>query len=223
MVIACWSAKGGSGTTVVAVSLARMSADARASGALLIDLAGDAPAALGVPEPDGPGIAEWLRAGDDVPADGLARIEHDVGNGLGLVCRGVGWLADPARAEVLAAVLAADRRTVIIDCGRVGPPTSAESAEVTRVLAATAMHSLLVVRPCYLALRRAVAMSFRPSGVVVVNEQGRALEPDDIEEILQVPVVAVVQHDPSIGRAVDAGLLGARVPTALAKALRRAA
>jgi MinD-like ATPase involved in chromosome partitioning or flagellar assembly len=226
MVIACWSPKGGSGTTVVAVSLARMLAETRSGGALFVDLGGDAPAALGAPEPSGPGVAEWLHAGDAVPADGLARIEHDMGRGLRMLCRGDGELANAARAEVLAAVLAADRRMVVIDCGRVAAPGSTDptdQSEVGRVLAATATHSLLVVRPCYLALRRAVAMSFRPSGVVVVNEQARALAPDDIEEILGVPVVAVVQHDPSIGRAVDAGLLGSRIPAALAKALRRAA
>jgi hypothetical protein len=125
---------------------------------------------------------------------------------------------------VLAAVLAAERRAVVIDCGCVALGVSAsESGEVGRVLAASATHSLLVVRPCYLALRRAVAMSFRPSGVVVVHEEGRALEPDDIGDVLGVPVVAVVQHDPAIGRVVDAGLLGSRMPGALVKALRRAA
>jgi hypothetical protein len=154
----------------------------------------------------------------------LARIEQPLGPRLSLVGRGRGALVDPARAEVLAAVLAADRRRVVIDCGRVAVGvSSSESGEVGRVLAATATHSLLVVRPCYLALRRAVAMSFRPSGVVLVHEPGRALEPADIEDVLGVPVVAVVRHDPAVGRAVDAGLLGARMPASLVKALRRAA
>jgi hypothetical protein len=218
VVIACWSPKGGSGTTVVAVSLARLLAGS--GGALLVDLGGDAAAALGYPEPTGPGVAEWLAVGDRVPADGLARIEHRLSEELSLVRRGDGPLVDPARAEVLAAVLASDRRSVVIDCGRV---VGIDEGEVGRILAATATHSLLVVRPCYLALRRAVAMSFRPSGVVVVNERGRALDASDVAEILQVPVVAVVDHDPSIGRAVDAGLLGNRVPSVLRRALRRAA
>lgn len=223
MVIACWSPKGGSGTTVVAASLARLFAERRPTGALLVDLGGDVAAALGHPEPVGPGIAEWLDAGEHVPADALARIEHPIGPDLALIHRGAGRLANAGRAEVLAAVLAADRRSVVVDCGRVDAPSSAGEPEVSRVFAATATHSLLVVRPCYLALRRAVAMSFRPSGVVVVNESGRALEAADIEEIVGVPVVAVVQHDPAVGRAVDAGLLGARLPAALEKALRRAA
>jgi MinD-like ATPase involved in chromosome partitioning or flagellar assembly len=223
VVVACWSPKGGSGTTVVAVALARMLAGPNGAGALLVDLGGDAASALGSPEPTGPGVAEWLEVGHDVPADGLARIEHELLPGLALITRGAGPFTNVVRAEVLAAVLAADRRAVVVDCGRVGGPESGAEGEVGRVLASSATHSLLVVRPCYLALRRATAMSFRPSGVVVVNERGRALEPGDIEDILGVAVVAVVEHDLSVGRAVDAGLLGARLPTTLRRALRRAA
>ena len=70
--VACWSAKGGCGTTVVAVSLASLLA--RAGGALVADLAGDVPAVLGMPEPSGPGLADWLAAGESVPADALARL-----------------------------------------------------------------------------------------------------------------------------------------------------
>nr|MBA2279690.1 hypothetical protein [Acidimicrobiia bacterium] len=48
MLISCWSTKGGSGTTVVAAALALVFA--RTTGdALLADLAGDQPAALGLP------------------------------------------------------------------------------------------------------------------------------------------------------------------------------
>ena len=56
MLITCWSVKGGSGTTVIATSLALLFA--KRQGALLVDLAGDVPAALGLPDPDGPGIGE---------------------------------------------------------------------------------------------------------------------------------------------------------------------
>jgi hypothetical protein len=223
VVVACWSPKGGSGTTVVAASLARMLAGTHDSGALLVDLGGDAAAVLGAPDPTGPGVAEWLDVGDDVPADGLARIEHELFPGLALVARGEGPLSNVARAEVLAAVLAADRRAVVVDCGRVWASDDGDASEVGRVMASSATQSLLVVRPCYLALRRATAMTFRPSGVIVVNERGRALEPGDVEEILNVPVVAVVEHDVAVGRLVDAGLLGARLPNSLRRALRRAA
>lgn len=224
MVIACWSAKGGSGTTVVAVAIAKLLAGARDRPVLLVDLGGDVAAALGHPEPAGPGISEWLATGDAVPADGLARIEHRLGPHLALIARGASRLAHPGRAEVLGAVLAAEPRPVVVDCGQIDPPMFAgEASEVRRALAAGATHSLLVVRPCYLALRRAVSMGFRPSGVVVVNEPGRALEPSDIEHVVGVRVVATVQHDPAVGRAVDAGLLDSRLPATLRRALRAAA
>ena len=83
--------------------------------------------------------------------------------------------------------------------------------------------SLLVLRPCYLALRRALAAPIRPSAVVLVNEPGRALTRRDIEDVLGVPVRAEVDFDPSIARAVDAGLLAGRVPRALERALKEAA
>ena len=50
VLVTCWSVKGGSGTTVVAAALA-LSLARRDEGALLVDLAGDVPAALGCPEP----------------------------------------------------------------------------------------------------------------------------------------------------------------------------
>ena len=52
----CWSAKGGSGTTVVAAALALGSP----TDSLLIDLDGELPAALGVPEPSGQGLSDWF-------------------------------------------------------------------------------------------------------------------------------------------------------------------
>jgi hypothetical protein len=187
---------------------------------LLVDLAGDAAAVLGMPEPTGPGVAEWLDVGAEVPADGLARLEHPLLPELSLVPRGSGPLHDTGRAEVLAAVLAAEARAVVVDCGRVD---CTDRDEVARVLASSATHSFLVIRPCYLALRRAAAASLRPSGVVVVDGHDRALSPSDVEDVLGVPVVAVVDHDPAVGRAVDAGVLGTRLPASLRRALRRVA
>jgi hypothetical protein len=220
MVVACWSSKGGSGTTVVAVALARLLADARQAGALLVDLVGDVPAVLGIADPTGPGVAEWLTAGDTVPADGLARIEHRVSGRLAVVGHGRTHLDDLTRAEVLVAVLAADPRAVVVDCGTIVSSRGAADGRLARAVAALADESLLVVRPCYLALRHAVSSSVRPSGVVLVDEPERALDSTDVERILHVPVVATVPCSSGIARAVDAGVLGARVPHALRRALR---
>ena len=54
----CWSAKGGSGTTVVSAALALVLSQSRP--ALLVDLAGDLPATLGIAEPTGPRVLDWL-------------------------------------------------------------------------------------------------------------------------------------------------------------------
>lgn len=215
MPIACWSSKGGSGTTVVAASLALLLSRRTPEGALLVDLAGDAPAALGLPEPDGPGLAGWLRAGADVPLDGLSRLESATGQGLALLPRGVGELR-PERADVLAALLAGDSRSVVIDCG-------ANLSGAALALAAGATRSVLVTRACFLSLRRALAAPLRPSEIVLLMEPGRSLGRHDIEDCLGAPVIAEVAVDPAVARAVDAGLLASRLPRGLSRDLSHAA
>lgn len=213
MLTCCWSSKGGSGTTVVAAALASLAARADGPGALLADLAGDAPAVLGLPGPEGPGLAGWLAAGPDVPVDALGRLEVAVAPGFGLLTRGHGVLADHGRAEVLAALLAADPRQVVVDCG-----TAPEGP--ARALAAGAERSLLVTRACYLAVRRAAASPLRPTGIVLVVEPNRSLGRQDVEAALGSPVVATIQVDPAVARAADAGVLAARLPRALHRELR---
>ena len=88
---------------------------------------------------------------------------------------------------------------------------------------AAADRSLLVLRPCYLALRRAVACAVRPSGVVLVAEAGRAITADDVADSLGVPVVAEVVVTDAVARAVDAGLLASRLPRSLLRDLRTVA
>jgi hypothetical protein len=215
VLLACWSSKGGAGTTVVAAALALVHARTRPHGALLADLAGDAPAALGLADLEGPGIAGWLSAGTDVPPDALGRLEHRAGDGLSLLPRGEGELA-PERADVLVRLLAADSRDVIADCG-----TDPRGAALT--IAAGATRSILVTRACFLGLRRAMSLPLRPSEVVLVNEPGRALGRGDVERCVGAPVVAEVAVDPQVARAVDAGLLTSRLPRTFAKEVSRAA
>ena len=213
MLVACWSVKGGSGTTVVAAALSLVLARSSPGGALVVDLGGDLPAVLGLPEPAEPGLSDWLAA-DDVPVDALHRLALDAGAGLRLLPRGAGPLV-PAGAERLAAALGGGS-TAVVDCGSPGDPAGL-------AVAASAPLSLLVLRPCYLAVRRALAAPIRPSGVVLVSEPRRSLTRRDIEAVLGVPVRADVAWDPAVARSVDAGLLGGRVPRALERALRRAA
>ncbi len=231
MLVCCWSSKGGSGTTVVATALAvvlsksfRAGGGRDGAGALLVDLCGDVPAVLGLPdEPASAGVAEWLDEGELVPADGLARVEKSVSDGLALLPRGRGPLA-AARASALSSLLASDPRAVVVDAGSwPSNGTDEARADLVAALSASAEHSLLVVRPCFLAMRRAVAAAIRPTGVVLVTEEGRALTVADVEEALGVPVLTSVSVTPQVARAVDAGLLATRLPRSLERELRNAA
>lgn len=209
----CWSAKGGSGTTVVAAALALVVSQRHP--ALLVDLGGDSPAALGMAEPHGPGVGEWF-ASATADSAALSRLSVDATDSLQLIPRGEAPLPrpdDPQWSRLVAA-LSATGLTVVIDSGT-GAPTA--------TLLGAATHSLLVTRPCYLALRRAVATGLQPTGIVLIDEPGRALTARDVERSLGAPVVAELQYDPAVARAVDAGLLASRLPRSLAHSLKIAA
>lgn len=218
MLIACWSVKGGSGTTVVAASLALV-LERRGIDVTLVDLAGDAAAVLGMPEPSGPGLSEWAEAGVDVPAAALAALASPVSDHLKLVHRGSAAL-ERADGEHLAVALAAVG-TVVVDCGLI--TQECRSHEVRTAVARAATQSLLVMRPCFLSLRSALAAPLRPSSVVLVLDQQRALGRADVEDVLGVPVCSEVRWDPAVARAVDAGLLRTAMPAPLSKAMQTAA
>jgi len=210
---------------VVAASLAVVLAR-RPAGALLVDLCGDQPALLGLREPPAPGVADWIVRGAQAPPDALGRLEVDVADGLRLLPRGswdgAGSGDVDAQLAILGPLLAADRRAVVVDAGRLaapgdGAPSAAVHAAGSLTEAATA--SLLVIAPCYLALRRAVAVGVRPHGVVVVGERGRALQADDVADVVGAPVLAEVGSDPAVARIVDAGLLVSRLPRLLERAV----
>ena len=204
----CWSAKGGSGTTVTACALALVSA--RSGPTVLVDLVGDIPAALGLPEPAGPGVGDWLAA-SKTRADALWRLTVDATDGLQVLPAGSPPALGPSAWQRLVEACAGHAATIIVDAGPTVPPVAAHRS---------AGASLLVTRPCYLALRRAVRCTGLATGAVVVGEPGRALTPVDVERALGVPVVAEVPWDPAIARAVDAGLMVSRLPQSLARPLR---
>jgi hypothetical protein len=207
--ILCWAAKGGSGTTVVACALALGSAHHQP--ATLVDLRGDCATALGLAEPTGPGVFDWLASPTAGPTD-LARLAVTIRDNARLIAPGI---AQPAGGDWarLAAALGGSANAVV-DAGTGSPPPELHDA---------AEHSLLVTRPCFLALRRAQQLAVRPTGIVLVDEPGRALTSSDIEHALGVAVVAEVRLDPAVARAVDAGLLAARLPRSLIASLRSAA
>lgn len=233
MVTACWSLKGGAGTTVVAAGLALALHRRGGRPVLLVDLAGDQPALLGLSEPAGPGVAEWLAAGPSVPPDALARLEETVLPGLALLHRGLGPLS-PSGGSLLGQVLASSGRDVVVDCGTLGPSVADPGAvgvaggavgseSVPAQVAAEASRSLLVTRSCYLAVRRLARSPLCPSGVVVVRDPGRVLDDADIARHAGAPLVASVAVDPAVARAVDSGLLVSRVPRGFAEVMRAVA
>jgi hypothetical protein len=214
-----WSAKGGAGVTTTAVAFADpRQRPHRSEPALLVDLAGDLPAALGLPEPE-LGVSEWLAS--DADPDALARLELEVVSGICLLPLGGESTWSDARARAFVGVLGADHRDVVVDAGLVGVAPS-PIATVRSMVVDAADRSLLVTRACYLALRRAARSGRRPDGVILLREPGRALDGHDVEALLSVPVVADVDADPAVARAVDAGLLLSG-PRHVARALRRVA
>lgn len=217
MLIALWSPKGGSGTTVVAAACSLVLA--RTSGCRLADLGGDHAAVLGLPSDPSPGLAEWLAVAPDAPTEALERLAVEVAPRCTLVPRGAGDLPDdPAAGAALAVALRDGAVPTVLDAGSgTLPPAARAAVEV-------ADASLVVVRGCYLALRRAAAdpLVVRSAGVVLVHERGRSIGARDVAEVLGRPVLASVEARASVARAVDAGVLAARLPDSLARPLAAA-
>ncbi len=227
MVWCLWAAKGGSGCSVVAASAAMLMA--RRGPVLLVDLAGgDLARILGV-EPAGPGLVRWLRH-PNPPPDALTRLELPVADGLALLpLRGSDQRAvvDTApgpvvdlgeRLTVLAHLLAADDRAVIVDLGvqRSGASVACGvSVAALAPIGAVAERSTLVTRLCYLSVAAAMDLPVADD-VIVVAEPDRALRIGDVSAALRAPVTTV-RWDPAVARAVDAGLLTRRLPRALAR------
>ena len=212
MITICWSAKGGSGTTVVATSLALL-----ATRSLIVDLAGDVGLTLGLELNERPGVLDWL--GSAAPTDHLADLTVEVDPDTLLLPRCPS--GDPAplsRWDELGGWLrwwaGEHAGTVVVDAGSAPPPAG---------LLRHADRDLLVTRACYLALATARAMDHRPTGVVLMREPGRAFHRRDVAATLGVPVVAEIPYDTKICRAIDSGLLAVRLPHSLRKAARQVA
>lgn len=206
MITLCWAAKGGSGTTVVAATIAVTSNRPT----LVVDLAGDLPIVLGHPVPPSPGLGDW--AASTAPAERLHALRVRLDSGLDLLPRG--GRPPGARWDELAGHLSRLPETVVVDAGTGAPPHALRDA---------ADRTLLVTRACYVAVRRAVESRVAIDGIVLVEEPGRALGVEDLEAALGAPVVSRVLLDPAVARAVDAGLLLARLPSPFRRVLDLAA
>ena len=215
MLLALWSPKGGSGTSVVAASLSLVSA-ARGQ-TRLADLAGDQPAILGLPPLDArPTLVDWLAAGPSTPSEWLDEIAVQVVPRLFLLPGGPATQAAPPEAGAALAVALRDGGLTVADVGS-GPD---ESDGAGRAVVDVADLTLMVIRPCYLALRRAVADPRLGSSAaaILVEDAGRALDADDVAAVLGLPVAGRFPVRPEIARAVDAGVLRDQLPAPLATA-----
>lgn len=207
--MACWSVKGGSGTSTVAAALALLVARSSSEGVVLVDLGGDLSTVFGNESRQEPGVHDWLASG--AGHDSLESLAVELGPGLRLMPQGRPTESE-ASGRLVEALLALDN-PVVVDCG---PPDN----KLGRAVAAAAPMSLLVMRTCFLALRRAVASSTRPTDIVVVEEPGHPIRARDIAESLGFPMVTSLSWHPDVARAVDAATLVRRLPRPLSQALR---
>lgn len=207
--IGCWSTKGGSGTTVVAAALALSRALSR-NQVFLVDACGDLPATLGIAEPTTRGLTDWLASSKSEPST-LTDYFVPVTANVSLLPKGTidEFVLHSDSLTRLSRALHNVGGCTIVDFGR-------QIAHLD--LREHALRSILVVRPCYLALRRAT-QSPKPDAIVIIEEPGRALTTHDVQRLIGAPVMAKIPIDPTIARSVDSGLLATRLPPTLATAI----
>ena len=203
------SPKGGTGTSVVAASLAIVSSSS--SPTLLVDLSGDQAAILGLPQPP-IGLSDWANGMTYREFDEIISLCHD---NLYLAPTGT-FDFETLNANAWDKFLRAlslkhsEGYNIIVDLGR---------ADIPLALRKIVDTCYLVTRPCYLALRRAVDLETAFSGVIVVNEPDRVLTSRDVESVLKLKCVAEIPYTSEISRRVDSGLLKSRLPMALQSVL----
>jgi hypothetical protein len=103
---------------------------------------------------------------------------------------------------------------VVVDVG-----SGAFIDEHRRALIQSSAQSLVIVRNCVLAIRQLLHCTNRVDGLIVVEESQRSLRCADVEQITSHRVIARVPVDPTIARAVDAGVLMTHPPRSLMRAL----
>ena len=205
MITAMWALKGGQGvSTTTALTAVGASVDRPA---LLVDLCGDQSSLFRMGHGQ-EGIAEWSTGRHD--ARELRHQAVHVTDTLRLLPRGRGPI-DPTRAEELLEwlIIAHPDEPVIADAGTLEPESGGEARDhrLRLIAAQVAGVSILVTKPCYLALRRCGPNTVSPTGVVMVADMRRALGPVDIEQATGAPVLVTVPYDSGIAMAADGGAM----------------
>lgn len=221
MLTVLWTAKAGQGCTTAAVGTALQQGSVEP--VLLVDLGGDIPAACGLAEPE-VGLCEWLRSGSG-HTEALSRLEVPLSDRVSLLPSGrtTRWTA--GAALMLCELLIQDGRCVVVDAGMVGAAGSGHTSAhpmdaLRRRLVQVADCSVLVTRPCYLSLRRIVGGSMPIDSVILLRDQARSLDRGDVAHIVGVEEVHALDSNPTVARAIDAGLVLVRPPRCLLHPLR---
>jgi hypothetical protein len=104
---------------------------------------------------------------------------------------------------------------VVVDAGSLGRSNPSALSELLNGVD----HSLLMVKSCFLAVHAAVGTTLRVDGVVVFGDEERRITDHDISAALGHRVRTTMLLQPSVARAVDAGLLAARLPRSFTRSL----
>ncbi len=220
MITLCHAAKGGSGTTIVACLRAIESPGP----VLLVDLEGDVPDMLGLPEPERPGVIDWLTS--RAPIAHLDDLLIEVTPNARLLP--ATNTESPGSTRSAVAQACSERWDELIDWFGEWAHDSGGSIVIdagTTALPSTFSEQCpsrwLVTRACYLSLRRATRLATLPTATVVIDEPGRALRHRDIENSVRAPIIATIPWDIRVARSIDTGLLGARrLPRAVHRSMR---
>jgi hypothetical protein len=198
-VIVVAGAKGGQGATTVAASLA-VTAAANGRRVVLLDTGGDASYVLNRPRHTVLDRLDRVLDPAEPSPDGIDIVELPADR------------IDAAEFDDLSELRAAGVQ-IVVDAG--ADPQVVRRFDAVRPRPCR----VLVVRPCYLAVRRALDVPYTPDHVVLVRERLRSLTTADVETALALPVIAV-DHDPVVARAIDAGLLVSHAHRWLGRPLR---
>ncbi len=197
--IACWTTKGGSGASVVS-ALVSLEMARLGQRTLIVDTCGDVADLFGMSPSEGTqGFSQWCAAAESVASRVLVRVADDAVLNVRLAYAG-----DEPRCAIRAD--AAERfgveyggTSTVVDLGTIDDRNAA--------MVEQAAVSLLVMRSCYLAARRARSLSLHADGFVLIEETGRQLRGEDIEDVIGVPLVARLPWSSAIAQACDAGRL----------------
>ena len=191
MLVAFWSPKGGSGTSVLAAACAVVLA--RHGGVRLADLDGDQPAIFGLGTDPETGLADWLATGPEAPPDALDRLAVDAAPGVALMPAGRrrrpagagrrGRGGRGARGRAARRPRPVHRRRGLGRHAR--RPRAASRSPTSRSWSCGAATSLCGGR----CVRRSLA---RAAGIAFVEEAGRSLGATELRDVLGRPVLAKV-------------------------------